>query len=120
MTIKFCQKYKSVFLTKGKSFFSCLAANIIFRWCLDSPLCYNDPIDSLIQVSFGIRYGFCQRSPFSFSLQIVRRPVHRESVINDWLLRFDTIPTAERLQADDVSLVAAKEEGRGAFGIPCG
>jgi len=29
------------------------------------------------------------------------------------LYRIDAIPTAERLQADDVFLVAAKEEGRG-------
>lgn len=63
MTIHFCQKYKSVFLTKGKSFFSCLAANPIFRWRLDNPLRYDSDIVGLIEVPYGIRDGFRQHPP---------------------------------------------------------
>ena len=115
MTIHFCQKYKSVFLTKGKSFFSCLSTNPIFRWRLDNSLRYESDIVDLIEVPAMFKTAFASvpRVPFFFMLFGDR--AQRESVIHDWFYRIDAIPTAERPQVDDFFLEAMKERGKGIF-----
>jgi hypothetical protein len=84
-------------------------------WELDSTLCYQSDLLGLIKVPLGFQTDFASvpRVPVFFTLFGDR--AHREAVLHDYLYRTDSIPVAERSQADEVFYEAMTERGKGWF-----
>jgi hypothetical protein len=84
-------------------------------WLVDTPLRYESEILGLIEVPAGFQTDFASvpRVPIFFELFGDR--AHREAVLHDYLYRIDSVPVAERGQADDVFLEAMGERGKGFF-----
>lgn len=84
-------------------------------WLVDNPLLYQSDSMGLIEVPAGFQTDFASvpRVPIFFELFGDR--AHREAVLHDYLYRIDSIPVAERGQADEVFLEAMGERGKGFF-----
>jgi len=84
-------------------------------WVLVSPLVYESDILGRIDVPAGFETDFASvpRVPVFYTLFGDR--AHREAVLHDYLYRLDSIPVAERSQADGVFLEAMAERGKGFF-----
>jgi len=84
-------------------------------WIIDSSLIYQSDILGKIVVWAGFETDFASvpRVPIFYVLFGDR--AHREAVIHDYLYRIDSMPVAQRGEADDVFLEAMKERGKGFF-----
>ena len=90
-------------------------------WELDAPLTYRSDVLivdenlGMITVPKGFQTDFASvpRVPVFFTLFGDR--AHREAVLHDYLYRTNSVPVAERAQADDVFLEAMTERGKGYF-----
>jgi hypothetical protein len=81
-------------------------------WKLDVTLIYESDLVGRIEVPAGFETDFASvpRVPIFYTLFGDR--AHRESVLHDWLYRYDSVPLVTRSQADGVFKEAMQTTGK--------